>query len=351
MSIELLSSPTLTTNPTPTREPNTNYGVDNPLELRNLPDHMFQTEEYRRGKKLYESGLAPIEDAAFIQVMGLKAGTDNEVASMSRDVVWDGKTPIEEFGETLALRIAGNAEGREVRLEWFGPYEFTLYIDDLNNHMTPRELVNRFVYAPRSVYAEYMANLLPDAIRDESIYEDNFISGENDKGSRFVNIYEKRISGQKKAFQKQDGRGFVWGYRQTENDELSGINFKGEDQTMTQLANNEYTTADMKDGLLATQEYFKGEKGHNRWVIRFTFDPTRTCCIYATTTQSVISTITKTAGEMKESFLTAYKNIVKAFKEKILGSSGGGGYEATENNWCKEHDKARSECSCRNQES
>lgn len=294
MSLELLTNPIPTTDEftlsRSLKRPQESYGVGNPVPLVDLSPDTYQTTTYLKGQDLYKRGQTPITDAAFIQIMGLKGGTrlvdgkevPYEVATISRDLVWDGETPIEAFGEALASELAG----RQLKPEWFGPYQFTAYIEgdlDLN------QLVQKFVYSPPKIYAQHMPNLLAEAEKDVKHFEQDILTADYAKGLRFINIFRGKSSGQQTAFQEGEGRGFAWGYIKTDTDELAAINLDGGGQTITELANSEWAMMNgghMRESLLETQEFFKGVKGHQRWVIRFTFDPTRNCCIYATAAQS-----------------------------------------------------------------
>lgn len=265
------------------------YGIGNPLELRELPDGAYKTDEYMRGRDLFHAGKTPIVDAAFIQIMGLEGGIREvegkkvpyEVANLSRDLVWDGETPIEEFGVALVAELAGMPIEAH-----FSGHQFDVYIDDIDGSLTPEQLVGRLIYSPTKIYEKHMAHLLPDAQRDVINFERDFLTAPYAKGHKFMDIFEGKASGQIRAFQEGTGRGFVWGYRKTEEDELSGIDMNGKPQTVTELANSDQTDEDMRDSLLKDQEFFKGIEKHRRWIIRFTFDETRTCCIYATAAQS-----------------------------------------------------------------
>lgn len=248
------------------------YGPGNPLPLQGLKPESYKTKEYCLGEKLRAEGKASVADAAFIQVMGMRAGEGQQIASISRDLPWDGQTRIEAFGEALAAEIAQ----MPVRPEWFGPYQFTVYIEgDLN----PEEVVNRLVYSPTKVYAQYMGNLSPEAEQSEYAYEDSFLIGPDSKGKRFTGIHDGILNGQTRAL--QSGKGFVWGYQKTENDEMQAIDLGYGSQTITELTETDEMDQDMKDSLLATQGFFRGVSNHGRWIIRFTFDPTRTCCLNA----------------------------------------------------------------------
>lgn len=254
------------------------YSAGNPLPLTELEDGDYKTPSYLKGQKLHRSGKAPVKDAAFIQIMGLEAGA-RTVASISRDLVWDGQTPIEKFEEALAEELVG----KPIEPMWFGPYQFTVYVE---GDLDPEELVRKLVYSPPKVYASHMPSLLSDAQEDVPIYEHDFLRASYAKGRKFVDIFYGRASGQETALQMGQGRGFVWSYKKTDTDELAGKDLDGEDQTITELVNTDLTDQDMRESLLETQDLFKGVKGSRRWVIRFTFDPTRTCCLYATAAQS-----------------------------------------------------------------
>lgn len=265
------------------------YGPGNPLPLRGLSEDSYKTSVYCAGEALRKSGQTNIKDAAFINVMGMEAGEGHEIASISRDLFWDGETRIEAFGETLAQEIAG----MPVKAEWFGPYQLTVYIE---GYLDPEEIVRKLVYSPTRVYKEHMNNLLPDAQKDVEVFEHDFLTGPHAKGKRFVDIFNGYISGQRRAFQIGEGRGFVWGYKKTKTDEMEAINLDNTGQTITELTLSDEMDQDMKGSLLATQEFFKGVSQQRRWVIRFTFDPTRTCCLNATAAQSYKSIFDSKSG-------------------------------------------------------
>jgi len=307
------------------KRPSELYGVGNPIPLIDLNPDTYKTAVYLQGENLYKRGQTPITDAAFIQIMGLEAETrvvdgqevPYEVATISRDLVWDGQTPIERFGETMACELVGIP----VKPKWFGPYQFTAYIE---GDLDPWQLVQKLVYSPPEVYAEHMPNLLPEAVADIKYFEHDILTADYAKGLRFLNIFHGRTSGQQTAFQEGEGRGFAWGYTKTDTDELAAINLDGSGQTITELANSEWAMMNgghMRESLLETQEFFKGIKGHQRWVIRFTFDPTRNCCIYASAAQSAM-TVYGESNDYMISFSETGLNQIEVTEYRISGHAG-----------------------------
>lgn len=333
--------------------PTLTYGPGNPLRCAPLPEGAYKSEIYQRGQELHAKGLGPVADAAFVQIKGLKGGTrlvngqevSYEVACLSRDLVWDAQTPIEEFAESLTAKIAGGAiEGR-----WYGPYQFRAYIEaDLD----PEELATRMVTAPVEAYAEHMPGLLEAAKRDQKIFEEDFLRSPGAKGRKFVDIYHGRTTGQIRAVEPGSGtRGFVWGYEKTAEDKFSAINVDGESQELDDLTNTDLMDDDMREGLQEGQADFKGVKGSARYEINVFFDPSRFCCVAATAAQSdnevIIARNTKVirkgGGSRSKSFKSSKSETIISNKAEICSSCKKGKGSFGEGEQCSCNTSARSE--------
>lgn len=308
------------------------YGIGNPLPLCELGPDDYKTGAYLRGQELHKAGKGPIKDGAFVQIMGLDAG-GKEVAFLSRDLVWDGESPIERFGEALV----GEILGRPIEASWYGPHQFTV---SLEGDLDPEEIATRLVTVPPKVYAKHMRKLLGAALIDQEIYERDFLTGPDAKVKKFVDILYGRTSGQVRAFQPGDGtRGFVAGYEQTPEDDLSAINLDGNRQTMTDLTHTELMDQDMMRSLLDTKKFFQGVKGVVRIQARFSFDISRLCCVYATIAQSEANLV------QNDEFMKKTENIrTNSLKISGLDSSVPVIYKQKE--ICSSCKKAQESCQC-----
>lgn len=319
------------------------------------------TEAYLKGQRIAaDFSISPDQKATseeaircvngFVSLSGVHAGEVGDVANISFGLPWhengESFTPI---AERIASLMSGGYE-----LEWIGDRQVDVYIEaDLN----PNELLKRLVEAPIEAYKNqpYLSEAMTEA---QNLRRGNIL-GQIGKGQIFRDIFYGRRHGLIRAYQPADdtsieddsetGRmSFVWN-NETVGDELVGLALNNKRQTLTELAASPVVTPEMSEGILRRQKLLTGVKGRNRFLISVYFDPSVVCCRSATNAQYSEANYFKTP-EMIEGSQILQSSISELLPTLRFGYDEG--YKPQEEkDWCKEHNKKKTECNCGKEES